>query len=76
MKTSTTFFKPKNSRDVQNLYQDKASTDMTLDEFKFLTSTCWNEKYQPLTIDMTKDRYQGRYRLGLNTKFVPDSSPF
>ena len=29
---------------------------MTLDEFKSLTSTRWNEKYQPLTIDMTKDK--------------------
>ena len=37
-----------------NIYQVKASMDMTLDEFKYLTSTCWNEKYQPLTIDMTK----------------------
>ena len=33
-------------------------------------------KYQPLTIDMTKDRYQVRYRLGLNSVFIPDSSPF
>ena len=69
-------FKPNNFRDVQNLYQDKASLDMTLNEFKYLTSTCWNEKYQPLTIDMTKDRYQGRYRLGLNSICVPNSSPF
>ena len=36
--------KPNNFRDVQNLYQDKASMDMTLDEFKNLTSTCWNGK--------------------------------
>ena len=50
--------------------------DMTLKEFKYLTSTCWTEKYQPLTIDMTKDIYCGRYRLGLNSLFVPDSSPF
>ena len=57
-------FKPNNSRDVQNLYQDKASMDITPNEFKLLTSTCWNQKNQPLTIDMTKDRYQGRYRLG------------
>ena len=32
-------FKPNNYRDVQNLYQDKASMDMTLNEFKNLTST-------------------------------------
>ena len=69
-------FKPNNFRDVLNIYQDKSSMDMTLNEFRLLTSTCWNEKYQPLTIDMTKDKYTGRYRLGLNSKFVPDSSPF
>ena len=69
-------FKPNNFRDVINLYQDKASMDMTLNEFKILTSNCWNKNYQPLTIDMTKDKYTGRYRLGLNSIFVPDSSPF
>ena len=69
-------FKPNNFRDVLNLCQDKSSVDMTLNEFKLLTSTCWNEKYQPLTIDMTKDKSTGRYRLGLNSIFVPDSSPF
>ena len=69
-------FKPNNFSDVRNIYQDKTSMDMTLDEFKYLTSTCWNKNHQPLTIDMTKDRYTGRYRLGLNSLFVPDSSPF
>ena len=69
-------FKPNNFLDVRNIYQDKASMDMTLDEFKYLTSTCWNQKYQPLTIDMTKDKYEGRYRLGLNSISVPNSSPF
>ena len=69
-------FKPNNFRDVINLYQDKASMDMTLNEFNYLTSICWNEKYQPLTIDMRKDKNTGRYRLGLNSIFVPDSSPF
>ena len=69
-------FKPNNSRDVLNLFQDKSSLDMTLNEFKLLTSTCWNENYQPLTIDMTKDRYQGHYQLGLSSIFIPDSGPF
>ena len=69
-------FKPNNFRDVQNLYQDKASMDMTLNQFKLLTSTCWSKGFQPLTIDMTKDKYTGRYRLGLNSIFVPNSGPF
>ena len=69
-------FKTNNYLDVRNIYQDKASMDMTLDEFKSLITICWNEKYNPLTIDMTKDKYTGRYRLRLNSKFVPGTSPF
>ena len=49
---------------------------MTLNKFKFLTSTSWNEKYQSLTIDMTKEKYTGRYQIGLNSLFVTDGSPF
>ena len=64
-------FKPNNFRDVLNLYQDKSSIDMSLNEFKLLASTCWNQKYQPLTIDMTKDKDIEKYRLGLNSIFVP-----
>ena len=37
--------------------------DMTLSGNELLFSTCWNEKDQRLTIDMTKDKYTGRYRL-------------
>ena len=69
-------FKQNNFLDVRFIYQDEASMDMTLDELRYLSSTCWNEKYQPLTTDMTKDKYTGRYRLGLNSIFVPNSSPF
>ena len=63
-------FEPNNFRDVLKIYQDKSSMVMTLNEFKLLTSTCWNEKYQPLTIGMTKDKYTGRYRLGVNSIFL------
>ena len=69
-------FKPNNVKDVQNLYQDKASMDMTLNKFKLITSTRWNKKHQPLTFDMTKHKSTSRYQLGLNSLFVPDSSPF
>ena len=37
-------FKPNNFRDVQKIYQDEVSMDMTLKGFIYLTSTCWNEK--------------------------------
>ena len=68
-------FKPNIFRDVLNIYQNESSLNMTFEETNFLTSTCSNEKYQPLNIDMTKDKYTGQYRLGLNSTFVPHSSP-
>ena len=51
--------KPNKLRNVQS--HDKAFMDMTLGELKYLTSTCWKEKLQPLTIDMTEDEFTGRY---------------
>ena len=49
-------FKLSNVRDVQNLYQDKASMDMSINESKYLTSTCRNEKNQAITIQKTKEK--------------------
>ena len=37
-------FKPNSFLDVRNIYQDKASMDMTPDDFKNLTNICCNEK--------------------------------
>ena len=64
-------FKPNNFLDVRNIYKDEASMDMILIEFKYLTSTCWDEQYQPLTIDMTKEKHQR-----LTSKFVPNTYLF
>ena len=69
-------FKSNNFKDVINIYQDKSSIDKTLKKFKLFTSTCWIEKYKALTIDMIKDKYTGRYRLGLKSVFVPVTNPF
>ena len=67
-------FKPNEFRDVHNFYQDKVIMIMTLDELKYLKSTCWNERYQLLTIAMTKDKLTAHYRLGFSSLFVPDTS--
>ena len=43
-------FIPNNFRDVQNLYQDQASMDMTLNGIKNLTSTCWDKNINHLRL--------------------------
>ena len=50
--------------------------DLSLKELKYITSTCWDKKYQQLTIDKMKYKFTGRHGLGLNSIFVPDSSTF
>ena len=69
-------FKPNNYTDFQNLNLDKASMDVTLNEFRYSTNTCWDKKQEPLTIDMTKDECTGRNGLGLNSIFIPDTNHF
>ena len=68
--------KPNNFRGVQNVYQDKTSIDMVPNGFNLITSTCWTDKCLPLTTDMTKEKNNRRYRLGLSSLFVPDTNPF
>ena len=69
-------FRTNNCKDLQILFQDKASMDMNIAEFKELCSMCWQTKYQPLIIDMSKEMYQRKYRLGLDSIFIPKSNPF
>ena len=76
MKPSIFFFKPSKLRVVQNLYQDKASMQMTHKEFKLSVFSFWIERNQPLTIDMTKEKCSGDYPLALNSILIPDSCPF
>ena len=49
---------------------------MTLNEFRYLTSTSWDEKYQIRTNGMSKGSYTRRHRLRLRCLSVPDAHPF
>ena len=50
--------------------------EKSLQEIRCLLDICWEQEYQPSTIDIAKDKYTVRYRLVLNSLFVPDNSPF
>ena len=47
-----------------------------LNDFKFSTSACWNERYQPFTFDRTEDKIFGRNQLELSYPFPPKTNPF
>ena len=50
-------------RDVQSMYYDIGAYDMRYNEFKEMCHKAWNEEYNYLCIDMTKNKNEGRYRI-------------
>ena len=50
-------------RDVQSMYFDIGAYDMNYDEFKLMCHKAWDEKYNYLCIDMTKNKNGGKYRI-------------
>ena len=50
-------------RDVQSMYYDIGAYDMNYDEFKEMCHKAWDEKFNYLCIDMTKNKNDGKYRI-------------
>ena len=50
-------------RDVQSMYYDIGAYDMNYNEFKLMCHRAWDEKYNYLCIDMTKNKNEGKYRI-------------
>ena len=68
-------------RDVQSMYYDIGAYDMNYDEFKEMCHKAWNEKYNYLCIDITKNKNEGKYRIFSENKTtyidcIPESEPF
>ena len=68
-------------RDVQSMYYDIGAYDMNYDELKLMCHKAWDEKYNYLCIDMTKNKNEGRYRIFNESKTtyidcIPKTEPF
>ena len=68
-------------RDVQSMYYDIGAYDMKYDEFKEMCHKAWDEKYNYLCIDVTKNKTDGKYRIFNESKTtyidcMPESEPF
>ena len=68
-------------RDVQSMYYDIGAYDMNYDEFKQMCHKAWDERFNYLCIDMTKNKNEGKYRIFNESKTtffecIPESEPF
>ena len=68
-------------RDVQSMYYDIGAYDMKYDKFKEMCHKAWDERFNYLCIDMTKNKNIGKYRIFNESKTayidcIPQSEPF
>ena len=68
-------------RDVQSMYYDIGAYDLKYDEFKEMCHKAWDEKYNYLCIDITKNKNDGKYRIFNESKTTyiectPETEPF
>ena len=63
------------------MYYDIRAYDMNYDENKQMCHKAWDEKYNHLFIDMTKNRNEGKYRIFNESKTtyidcISETEPF
>ena len=68
-------------RNVQSMYYDIGAYDMNYDEFKQMCHKAWDERFNYLCIDMTKNKNEGKYRIFNENKTtyfecIPESELF
>jgi hypothetical protein len=62
---------PHDQNNTTHIYNDHASTDMSLDEFKYLSKQAWEVPHGFLVIDLSSNKFKGEYRCGLNIFYIP-----
>ena len=63
---------PQDDKNLNHIHKDHC-TDISLEEFKSFCRKCWEQKHDFVTIDLSSEKYKGRYRKNLNMFYIPDS---
>jgi hypothetical protein len=62
---------PQDRKHITHIYNDHASTDMSLDEFKYFCKWVWEIPHGFLVIDLSSNKFRGKYRCGLDLFYIP-----
>ena len=63
---------PQDSKNLQHIYADHCDGDMPLSEFKTFCQSVWKSgDHQFVTLDLTSDKFNGKYRRNLDTFYFP-----
>jgi hypothetical protein len=62
---------PQDRKNIDHIYNDHASTDMTKDEFKKLCQKAWGQRHGFVVIDQSSNKNNGKYRSGFDEFYFP-----
>jgi hypothetical protein len=63
---------PQDLKNINHIYNDHVSTDLSKEEFRSLCKQAWSVPHGFVTIDLSSDKYSGKYRCMLDTFYIPD----
>ena len=61
------------AKNLNHIYNDHCSQDMTKDEFRKICKRCWDIPHKFLVIDLTSDKCHGKYRCGFDEFYIPET---
>jgi hypothetical protein len=65
---------PQDLKNLNHIYNDHVSTDMSKEEFRKLCKTVWERTHGFLVIDLTSKKNDGKYRFGFDVFYIPESN--
>ena len=64
---------PQDSKNLQHIYADHCDGDMSLAKFKKFCGTVWNRgSHHFVTLDLTSNKWNGKYRRNLHWFYIPN----
>jgi hypothetical protein len=61
---------PQDLKNINHIYNDHVSSDMSKDEFRSLCKRAWSQPHGFVTIDLTSDKHNGKYRVRFNFFYI------
>ena len=58
-------------KNFSHIYADHCDGDMTLNEFKNFCKKVWSVSHNFVVIDLTSEKWNGKYRKNLDTFYFP-----
>jgi hypothetical protein len=61
---------PQDLKNINHIYNDHVSSDMPKEEFRSLCKRAWSQPHGFVTIDLTSDKRNGKYRVGFDLFYI------